>query len=179
MLRLVNPKFFLPIHGEYNHVMRHRETGMMCGVPERNILLMTDGEQIEVAPKYMRKVKTVKTGKTYIDNQNNHQIADDIVLDRQKLASDGVVMLVVEVSEQNSKMLSKPKVTTFGIVPDRQDKAFAKEMEDVVEVFLMNIKSGLIENPRAFEADLRQVVRKHIFRKMKKYPLIVPHVLIH
>ena len=179
MLRLVNPKFFLPIHGEYNHVMRHRETGMMCGVPERNILLMTDGEQIEIAPKYMRKVKTVKTGKTYIDNQNNHQIEDDIVLDRQKLATDGVVMMVVEVSEQNSKMLDKPKVTTFGIVPDKQDKAFAKEMEDVVEVYLTNIKPGLIENSRALENDIRQVVRKHIFRKMKKYPLIVPHVLVH
>ena len=179
MLRLVNPKFFLPVHGEYNHVMRHRETGIMCGVPERNILLMTDGEQIEVAPKYMRKVKTVKTGKTYIDNQNNHKIDDDIVLDRQKLASDGVVMLVAEVSEQNSKMLSKPKVTTFGIVPDKQDRAFAKEMEDVLEVYLINIKTGLIENPRALENDLRQVVRKHIFRKMKRYPLIVPHILVH
>jgi len=179
MLRLVNPKFFLPVHGEYNHVMKHRETGMMCGVPERNILLMTDGEQIEVAPKYMRKVKTVKTGKTYIDNQNNHQIEDDIILDRQKLASDGVVMIVAEVSEQNSKMLSKPKVTTFGIVPDKRDKAFAKEMEDVIEIFLTNIKEGLIENSRALENDLRQVVRKHIFRKMKKYPLIVPHVLVH
>jgi len=179
MLRLVNPKFFLPIHGEYNHVMKHRETGMMCGVPERNILLMTDGEQIEIAPKYMRKVKTVKTGKTYIDNQNNHQIDDDIVLDRQKLASDGVVMIVAEVSEQNSKMLSKPKVTTFGIVPDKQDKAFAKEMEDVLEIFLTNVKGGLIENSRALENDLRQVVRKHIFRKMKRYPLIVPHVLVH
>jgi len=179
MLRLVNPKFFLPIHGEYNHVMKHRETGMMCGVPERNILLMTDGEQIEIASKYMRKVKTVKTGKTYIDNQNNHQIEDDIVLDRQKLATDGVVMLVVEVSEQNSTMLDKPKVTTFGIVPDKQDKAFAKEMEDVIEVYLTNIKSGLIENSRALENDIRQVVRKHIYRKMKKYPLIVPHVLVH
>ena len=179
MLRLVNPKFFLPIHGEYNHVMKHKETGMMCGVPERNILLMTDGEQIEVAPKYMRKVKTVKTGKTYIDNQNNHQIDDDIVLDRQKLATDGVVMLVAEVSEQDSKMLSKPKVTTFGIVPDRQDKAFAKEMEDVLEIFLTNIKPGLLENGRALENDIRQVIRKHIFRKMKKYPLIVPHVLVH
>ena len=179
MLRLVNPKFFLPIHGEYNHVMKHRETGMMCGVPERNILLMTDGEQIEIAPKYMRKVKTVKTGKTYIDNQNNHQIEDDIVLDRQKLATDGVVMMVVEVSEQNSKMLDKPKVTTFGIVPDKQDKAFAKEMEDVVEIYLTNIKPGLIENSRALENDIRQVVRKHIYRKMKKYPLIVPHVLVH
>ena len=140
---------------------------------------MSDGEQIEISPKFMRKVKTVKTGKTYIDNQNNHKIEDDIILDRQKLASDGVVMLVVEVSEQNSKMLSKPKVTTFGIVPDKMDKAFAKEMEDVLEIFLTNIKPGLIENGRALENDVRQVIRKHIFRKMKKYPLIVPHILVH
>jgi len=178
MLRLVNPKFFLPVHGEYNHVMRHKETGMICGVPERNILLMTDGEQIEIAPKYMRKVKTVKTGKTYIDNQNNHQIDDDIVLDRQKLASDGIVMMVVQVDGQHSKMQAKPKVTTFGIVADRQDKAFAKEMEDVIEHFLFHLKDGMIENSRALENDLRQIVRKHIYRKMKKYPLIVPHVLV-
>jgi ribonuclease J len=178
MLRLVNPKFFLPIHGEYNHVMRHKETGIMCGVPERNILLMTDGEQIEVSPKYMRKVKTVKTGKTYIDNQNNYQIDDDIVLDRQKLATDGIVMLVAQVDGQHGKMLAKPKVTTFGIVADKQDKSFAKEMEDIIEHFLLHLKEGMIENPRALENDLRQIVRKHIFRKMKKYPLIVPHVLV-
>ncbi len=178
MLRLVNPKFFLPIHGEYNHVSKHKETAIMCGVPERNILLMTDGEQIEVSPKYMRKVKTVKTGKTYIDNQNNYQIEDDIVLDRQKLATDGIVMLVAQVDGQHGKMTAKPKVTTFGIVADRQDKAFAKEMEDVLEHFLLHLKDGMIENPRALENDLRQIVRKHIFRKMKKYPLIVPHVLV-
>ncbi|DAB30790.1 MAG TPA: ribonuclease J [Sulfurimonas sp. UBA12504] len=178
MLRLVNPKFFLPIHGEYNHVMKHKETGMMCGIPERNIILMTDGEQIEVAPKYMRKVKTVKTGKTYIDNQNNHQIEDDIVLDRQKLATDGIVMIVAQVDGQHSKMIDKPKVTTFGIVADRKDKAFAKEMEDILEHFLLHLKEGMIENPRALENDLRQVVRKHIYRKMKKYPLIVPHVFV-
>lgn len=178
MLRLVNPKFFLPVHGEYNHVMKHKETGMMCGVPERNILLMTDGEQIEIAPKFMRKVKTVKTGKTYIDNQNNFKIEDDIVLDRQKLASDGIVMIVAEVDAQHSKMTTKPKVTTFGLVPDRQDKAFAKEMEDVLEHFLLHLRDGLLENTRALENDLRQVVRKHIYRKMKRYPLIVPHILV-
>jgi len=179
MLRLVNPKFFLPIHGEYNHVMKHKETGMMCGVPERNILLMTDGEQIEIAPKYMRKVKTVKTGKTYIDNQNNHEIEDDIVLDRQKLASEGIVMMVVQVSEQTGKMMDKPKVTTFGLVPDKKDKAFAKEMEEIAENFLLNMKPGMIGNPRTLEGDLRQVIRKHIYRKMKRYPLIVPTVFIH
>jgi ribonuclease J len=178
MLRLVNPKFFLPVHGEYNHIMKHKETAMLCGVPERNILLMSDGECIEVGPKFMRKAKTVKSGKTYIDNQNNNQIEDDIVIDRQKLAQEGIVMIVGQVNESNSKMISKPKVTTFGLVPDKQDKAFAAEMEDVLEHFLLNIKEGLIKNPRALENDLRQVVRKHIYRKMKKYPLIVPTIFI-
>ena len=178
MLRLTNPKFFLPIHGEFNHTMKHRETGMQCGVPERNILIMGDGETIEVNPKYMRKVKKVRSGKTYIDNQNNHQIADDIVIDRQKLAGEGIVMIVAQVNESDSSLISKPHVTSFGLVADKNDKAFAKEMEDVLEHFLLNLKPGLIENQRALENDLRQVVRKHIYRKMKKYPLIVPSVFV-
>ncbi len=178
MLRLTNPKFFLPIHGEYNHVMAHKETGMMCGVPERNIHIMNDGDTIEVAPKYMRKVKSVRTGKTYIDNQNNHKIDDDVVLDRQKLASDGVVMIVAQVDRQHTKMTAKPRVTTFGIVPDKQDKQFAKEMEDILEQFLLHMKGGLLDNTKALENDLRQIIRKHIFRKMKKYPLIVPNIIV-
>ncbi|MFA5454454.1 MAG: ribonuclease J [Sulfurimonas sp.] len=178
MLRLVNPKFFLPIHGEYNHVMRHKETAMVCGVPERNIYIMNDGDTVEIAPKYMRKVKTVRTGKTYIDNQNNHKIDDDIVIDRQKLASDGIVMIVAQIDGQHSTMLSKPVVTSFGLVADKQDKYFAKEIEEVLEHFLANIKEGMLENARALENDLRQAVRKHIYRKMKKYPLIVPHIFV-
>ena len=111
-------------------------------------------------------------------NQNNHKIDDDIVIDRQKLATDGIVMIVAQVDGQHSKMLSKPLVTTFGLVADKQDKFFAKEIEDILEQFLINIKEGLIDKPRALENDLRQVVRKHIYRKMKKYPLIVPHVFV-
>ena len=178
MIRLVQPKFFLPVHGEYNHVMRHKETGIACGIPERNIYLMSDGECVEVSPKYMRKVKTVKSGKTYIDNQSNHQIDDDIVIDRQKMANEGIVMIVAQISKADSHLIAKPKVSSFGLVPDKQDKAFAQEMEDVLEHFLVNLKAGVIENQKAMENDLRQVVRKHIYRKMKKYPLIVPTLLL-
>lgn len=178
MLRITNPKFFLPVHGEYNHIARHKETAMACGVPERNIYLMSDGETVEVNPRYMKKVKTVRTGKVYIDNQNNNEIEDDIVIDRQKLANDGVVIIVAQISGDDAKLISKPRVTTFGIVADKNDRAFAKEMEAIIENFLINIKPGLLQNHKAFEADLRQVVRKHIFRKLKKYPLIVPNVFI-
>ena len=178
LLRLAKPKFFMPIHGEYNHVMRHKETAMQCGIPERNILLMGDGDCIEITPKYMRKAKSVKSGKTYIDNQNNHMIADDVVVDRQKMANDGMVMIVAQVSKGDQKLIARPRVTSFGLVPDRQDKAFASEMEDVLEHFLVNLKPGLIENAKAMENDLRAVVRKHIYRKMKRYPLIVPNVFV-
>ncbi len=90
MLRLVKPKFFLPVHGEYNHALKHGKTGVDCGVLERNVYIMSDGEQVEVCPKYLKKVKTVKTGKVYIDNQLNHKIADDIVIDRQTMAKEGI-----------------------------------------------------------------------------------------
>ncbi len=178
LLRLTQPKFFLPVHGEYNHVMRHKETGMACGVPERNIYLMSDGECVEIAPKYMRKVKSVKSGKTYIDNQSNNLIEDDIVIDRQKMATEGMVMIVAQVSKADSHLIAKPKVTSFGLVPDKHDKAFAQEIEDVLELFLTNLKPGILDNPRVMENDLRQVVRKHIYRKMKKYPLIVPTLFV-
>ena len=178
MLRLVKPKFFLPVHGEYNHALKHGQTGIDCGVLERNVYIMSDGEQIEVSPKYLKKVKTVKTGKVYIDNQLNHKISDDVILDRQTMANEGVVMIVAQINENDRTMAQKPKVTSFGLVPDKQDKFFAKEIEDLLTVFLENIKPGILKNSRILEDELRKVVRKHCTRKYKKYPMIVPTIFV-
>ncbi len=178
ILRLVKPKFFLPVHGEYNHITKHKETAMQCGIPERNIVLMSDGDQIEVCAKYMKKVKTVKTGKVFIDNQINEQIADDVVIDRQKLADSGLVMLVIQLDKSEHKLISKPKIISYGLVPDKDDKSFSIEMEGVIDQFIVNAKKELLENARALENEVRQVVRKHIYRQMKKYPTIVPTIFM-
>mgnify|MGYP000937283766 CR=1 FL=1 len=178
MLRLTKPKFFLPIHGEYNHALRHGKTGVDCGVLERNVYIMTDGEQIEVCPKYLKKVKSVKSGKTFIDNQLNHKIADDIVLDRQTMANEGVVMIVAQVSEDERQIVQRPRVSSFGLVSDKQDKYFAKEIEDILVTFLENAKPGILKNNRVLEDEIRKVVRKHCIRKYKKYPMIVPTLFV-
>ncbi|MBP1682329.1 MAG: ribonuclease [Proteobacteria bacterium] len=178
ILRLVKPRFFLPVHGEYNHITKHKETAMQCGIPERNIVLMSDGDQIEVCAKYMKKIKTIKTGKVFIDNQINEQIADDVVIDRQKLADSGLVMLVIQIDKSEHKLISKPKIISYGLVPDRDDKAFSIEMEGVIDQFIVNAKAELLENARALENEVRQVVRKHIYRQMKKYPTIVPTIFM-
>lgn len=178
ILRLTKPKFFLPVHGEYNHINKHKETAMQCGIPEKNIVLMSDGDQVELCSKYMKKIKTVKTGKVFIDNQINEQIADDVVIDRQKLADAGLVMLVIQLDKSEHKLITKPKIISYGLVPDKDDKAFSVEMEGVIDQFIVNAKKELLENARALENEVRQVVRKHIYRTMKKYPTIVPTIFM-
>ena len=178
MLRLVKPKFFMPIHGEYNHAVRHQKTGIDCGVLERNTYIMSDGEQVEITPKYLKKVKTVKTGKVYIDNQLNNKIADDIIMDRQTMANEGVVMIVGQINANDRKMEQRPRVSSFGLVPDKLDKAFSKEIEDLLVTFLQNAKDGIFKNNKFLEDELRKVVRKHCIRKYKKYPMIVPTLFV-
>ncbi|WP_457596330.1 ribonuclease J [Hydrogenimonas sp.] len=178
MLRLTQPKFFLPVHGEYNHIARHAKTAVECGVDERNILLMSDGDQVEVTPRYLKKVKTIKTGKTFIDNQANAEIETDIVLDRQKLATEGIVTIVAQIAQQTHKLVGHPKVSTFGLIPDKEDKKFAKEIEAIIETYMAHMKDAKDLDPKIIENDIRAAVRKHVLRKLKRYPLIVPTIYV-
>ncbi|AXH13681.1 ribonuclease J [Malaciobacter mytili] len=178
MLRLVKPKFFMPVHGEYNHAIKHGQTGIECGILERNLYIMSDGEQIEVSPKYLKKVKTVKTGKVYIDNQLNHKISDDIVLDRQTMAKEGVIVIVAQVNENDRTLAQKPRVTSFGLVPNKQDRVFSKEIEELLATALKNARPGIFKNNKILEDEIRKVVRKHCIRKYKKYPMIVPTLFV-
>lgn len=178
MLTLTKPKFFLPVHGEYNHITKHKETAMKCGIPERNIYLMIDGDQVELCQKYVKRVKTVKTGKVFVDNQINKQIADDVVIDRQKLADSGIVVIIAQIDKATKTLINKPRVFSYGLVADKHDHAFSKDMAEVLGQFFINVKDEVLNDPRFLENQIRQVLRKHIFRKIKKYPTIVPTIFV-
>ena len=178
MLTLVKPKFFLPVHGEYNHINKHKETAIKCGIPEKNIYLMSDGDQVELCQKYVKRIKTVKTGKVFVDNQINKQIADDVVIDRQKLADSGIVVIIAQIDKATKTLINKPRVFSYGLVADKHDHAFSKEMAEVLGQFFVNVKDEVLNDPRFLENKIRQVLRKHIFRKIKKYPTIVPTIFV-
>ncbi|HED0696007.1 ribonuclease J [Campylobacter coli] len=178
MLTLTKPKFFLPVHGEYNHITKHKETAMKCGIPERNIYLMSDGDQVELCQKYVKRIKTVKTGKVFVDNQINKQIADDVVIDRQKLADSGIVVIIAQIDKATKTLINKPRVFSYGLVADKHDHTFSKDMAEVLGQFFINVKDEVLNDPRFLENQIRQVLRKHIFRKIKKYPTIVPTIFV-
>ncbi|PAF47753.1 ribonuclease J [Helicobacter sp. 12S02634-8] len=178
MLRLIKPKFFLPVHGEYNHVAKHRDTAIKCGVPEKNIYLMEDGDQIEVNPSYIRKVRTIKSGKTYIDNQVNRQIDNHVVADRQALADCGMVLIIAFISSQEQKLLKNTRITTLGIAGFKEEKDLAKEIENALEMYIKTLKKEVLTHQKTLENEVRNLVRKLMFKKLKKYPTIMSNIFV-
>jgi len=177
ILRLVQPKFFLPVHGEYNHIAKHAQTAVSCGVNERNILLMSDGDQIEITQKYIKKVKSVKTGKSYIDNQNNIVISNSMMNDRQNMATDGVVNISFVIHKETLKVMGEVAITSNGLIPDKDVKHFNKEINLMVDNFLLNTKFDKFNfSQKIAQEEFRGLVRKYIVKSKKRYPLINIHI---
>ena len=178
ILRLIQPKFFLPVHGEYNHINKHSKTAIDCGVDPRNILLMSDGEQIEIATKYLKKVKTVKSGKSYIDNQNNKEIQADVVEDRQKLSLDGIVNIALQINKSTKKLIGKPMVNSAGLVPAKEERRFGHEIENLIETFLLSAEEKQLSSVKNIEDNISSIVRKFVVRTKKRYPIIRPVIFM-
>ncbi|PIE74243.1 MAG: ribonuclease J [Deltaproteobacteria bacterium] len=178
MIRLVKPKFFIPAHGEYQHILRHAKTAKECGIDDKNIIMLDDGDAVELGIKGYKRLKKVRSGKTFIDNQINKQIDHAIVYDRQNLANDGIVMLVLQLDRQGGALMSAPKVMSYGLVNANKEREFAQELEKVIDTFVSTLKLEQFSNAKQLEHSLRQVLKKHIFRNHKKYPIIVPTLYI-
>ena len=178
ILRLVQPKFFLPVHGEYNHIHKHSKTAIDCGVDPRNILLMSDGDQIEITTKYLKKVKTVKTGKSYIDNQNNKEIKSDVVEERQKLSQEGIVNIAMQINKETKKLMGKAVISSSGLVPEKETKRFAHEIENIIDTFLTKAEEKQLSSANAIQHEIAGIVRKFVVRTKRRYPIITPVVFM-
>jgi ribonuclease J len=139
---------------------------------------MGDGDQIELTTKYLKKVKTVKSGKTYIDNQNNMTIENDVVVDRQKLAEDGIINVAAQISQSTQKVVGKLIITTHGLFAEKELRKLQKDIEVIVETLLLGMKPETFKNHKDLENDIRNIIRKHVIRTKKRYPIIIPTIFI-
>ncbi|GAA7351984.1 ribonuclease J [Helicobacter pylori] len=176
MLRLIKPKFFLPVHGEYNHVARHKQTAISCGVPEKNIYLMEDGDQVEVGPMFIKKVGTIKSGKSYVDNQSNLSIDTSIVQQREEVASAGVFAATIFVNKNKQALLESSQFSSLGLVGFKDEKHLTKEIQGGLELLLKSSNAEILNNPKKLEDHTCNFIRKALFKKFRKYPAIICHV---
>jgi ribonuclease J len=175
-LSLVQPEWFVPIHGEFRHMVANARLGELMGVPRDQVVLCEDGDVIELADDGLRQVGRVPAGYVYVDGIVG-DVGQGVIRDRRVLGEEGVVVIVVTVDMQTGKVLTGPDIITRGWVyapeaEDLLDEACAR-VSEAVERALSNGERD-VEN---LERDVRRAAGKFVSERTKRRPMIVPVVM--
>ncbi len=175
-LSLVQPEFFVPIHGEFRHMMANARLGELMGVPRDNVVLCEDGDVLELTDEGLSPVGRVPSGYVYVDGIVG-DVGQGVIRDRRMLGEEGVVVVVVTVDMQTGKVLTGPDIITRGWVyaPEAEDllDEACERVATAVEKALSNGERD-VEN---LERDVRKAAGKFVSERTKRRPMIVPVVM--
>lgn len=132
MIRIVKPKYFMPIHGEYRMLKGHAELATTCGVAEENCFVMHNGDTVEMLNGEVRRGKTVQAGDIYVDGSRIGDIGSVVIKDRKLMSRDGILVATINIDVKEHKLLIKPNVTTRGFVLVNENTDLIKEIENKI-----------------------------------------------
>ena len=171
MLSLVKPKYFIPVHGEYRHLKKHRDLVLSMGIDKGNIKIADVGNRIAVDKKSIRFIDSVEAGEVYVDGMSN---VDSLVLrDRKQLMTDGVVIVLLNINVADRQLISLD-ILTRGVMFDEE---FLENIKAIVEDIFAN-SSYKDESSRAgLKNSIRKKVARVILNKLKQKPMILPVII--
>jgi ribonuclease J len=175
-LSIVNPEWFVPIHGEYRHMVANAKLGELMGVPHDNVVLCEDGDVLELSDEELKPIGRVPSGYLYVDGIVG-DVGQGVLRDRQKLAEEGVVVVVVTVDIQTAKVLVGPEIITRGWVyaPEAED-LLDEACDAVADAVEASLGKG-VRDVEALERDVRRAAGKFVSERTKRRPMIVPVVM--
>ena len=132
MIRIVKPKYFMPIHGEYRMLKGHAELATTCGVAEENCFVMHNGDTVEMLNGEVKRGKTVQAGDIYVDGSRIGDIGSVVIKDRKLMSRDGILVATINIDVKEHKLLIKPNVTTRGFVLVNENTDLIKEIENKI-----------------------------------------------
>ena len=175
-LSIVNPEWFVPIHGEYRHMVANARLGELMGVPRDHVVLCEDGDVIELTDRGLRPVGRVPSGYLYVDGIVG-DVGQGVLRDRQKLAEEGVVVVVVTVDVQTGKVLVGPEIITRGWVYAPEAEDLLDEACDTIADAVEKSLSNGVRDVEALEREVRRAAGKFVSERTKRRPMIVPVVM--
>jgi ribonuclease J len=175
-LSIAKPEWYVPIHGEYRHMVANARLGVLMGVPEQNVLVCEDGDTLELSDSGLAKVGRVPAGYLYVDGIVG-DVGQGVLRDRKVLAEEGVVVVVVTVDVDAGKVLTGPEIITRGWVyaPEAED-LLDEACDRVAEVVEKSLAKG-VRDIDALERDVRKAAGKFVAERTKRRPMIVPVVM--
>jgi ribonuclease J len=175
-LSITNPEFFVPIHGEYRHMVANAKLGLLMGVPRDHVLVCEDGDVLELSDDGLATAGRVPAGYLYVDGIVG-DVGQGVLRDRKVLAEEGVVVVVVTVDIETGKVLVGPEIITRGWVyaPEAED-LLDEACDRVAETVEKSLAAG-VRDVESLERDVRRAAGKFVNERTKRRPMIVPVVM--
>ena len=174
MMKLTQPKFFLPVHGEYKHLMAHRQSALSIGIPEENIHISQNGEVIELTPDSMKVVGTVTAGAVFVDGLGVGDVGSIVLRDRQRLAEDGLIVVVATINSKTGQLAAGPDIVSRGFVYVRESEELMERARKVVRQALLDCLSGKTRDWSSMKLSVRDSLSGFLYRQTQRSPMILP-----
>jgi ribonuclease J len=163
---MVKPRHFLPIHGELRHLKRHAALAIEVGIPEENVLVVENGQVVELSGSKIRLGERIPGGYVFVDGQSIGDVDYDIMRERGKLARNGIFLIDISVDELDGHLLHDPEIITRGFVSPED----AEELIPEVRRLIMDmVNEGGLDS----EKDIVNAVRSYLYEETKRRPMVL------
>jgi ribonuclease J len=175
MINLVKPKFFIPIHGEYRHLVQHARLAVDMGMESEKVVIAEIGDVVEISKNKIRIAGKVASGKVFVDGLGVGDVGNIVLRDRKQLSQDGILIVVVTIDKNNGKILAGPDIVTRGFVYVRESEALIEEAKGKVKVALERCTE--YSDWSTMKNQIREILGRHLYDRMKRRPMILPIIM--
>ena len=174
---LVNPKYFMPVHGEYRHLKHHGDLAENLGMKKNNIFILETGNVLELTKNECRKDGQVRTGAIFVDGLGVGDVGNIVLRDRRHLAQDGMLTIVVAIERETLSIVSGPDVITRGFVYVKESEALINKVKELsINELERCLSMGVIEW-YVLKGNIKKSVEKYIYETTKRRPTIIPIIM--
>ena len=177
MLNLVRPRYFIPIHGEYRHLVKHIRLAGETGIPPERSLLMENGHTLCFREGTAERGEPVQTGRILVDGKGVGDVGDLVLRDRRKLSGDGVVISLLAVDEMTGDIIYGPDFISRGFVFEDQGGHILEEAKGIVLELLKEIESPGRKDWTDVAQDIKRRLKRYFYKIIERRPLILPIII--
>lgn len=177
MLNLIKPQYFMPVHGEYRMLVKHKQLAMTTGIPEKNIFITENGDVLEFNTHGVRKAGKVPAGIVLVDGLGVGDVGNIVLRDRRQLSEDGILIVVVTMNKTDRSIMKGPDIITRGFVYVRESEDLIGEATAKVREALEFCRKENISDWGAIKNNIRDVLYRFLYEKTKRRPMILPIIM--
>ena len=177
MLQLTRPRYFVPIHGEYRHLVKHRRLAQDVGVPEENCFILEDGDGLELTAHRAQKIKPVQAGRVFVDGKGVGDVGDVVIRDRRHLSEDGMVLAVMAIHQQSGELVAGPDLISRGFMGDQFSEEVLEQARKVVLETLSGMNRETRTDPGELKEEVRKSLRRYFRKRLERHPVVLPYII--